>query len=224
MTVQIIRQRWDPKLQVDVADYAGLSTDVKPTILTPGSTFHESDTGDDYISGALGWTAKPAAAAQAVALSGAIPAGTNNIGDVGVATLPGTVQTDIAAMKADIALIKAQNLPPGSSVLSFIFDEDDLSKDQSVTLEGLLKHLHLVVPDFTNSVTATVTLKDASGRVYYTSAAKAKGFSYNLDLEIEWLEQVLTGTLTMTVTLSGAAGGSGGTVVAVLRYFGASGA
>jgi hypothetical protein len=91
MTVQIIRQSWHPKLQVDVADYVGLSTDDKPTILTPGSTFHESDTGDDYNSGALGWTAKPAAAATPVSLGGEIPAGTKNIGDVDVLTLPALV-------------------------------------------------------------------------------------------------------------------------------------
>lgn len=49
-----------------------------------------------------------------VDLASAIPAGDNNIGNVDIATLPGTVQTDIAAMKgkidtmqADIALIKA---------------------------------------------------------------------------------------------------------------------
>ena len=91
MTVQIIRQYWHPKLQVDVTEFVGLSTDVKPTILTEGSTFRESDAGDDYLSGPLGWTAKPAAAAQSVALSGAIPAGTNNIGDVDVLTLPALI-------------------------------------------------------------------------------------------------------------------------------------
>ena len=42
-----------------------------------------------------------------VTLSGSLPAGTNNIGDVDVATLPGTVQSDIGTLKADTALIKA---------------------------------------------------------------------------------------------------------------------
>lgn len=123
MTVQIISQKWDPKLQVDVVNYAGLSTDVKPTILTPGSTFHESDTGDDYISGPLGWTAKPAAGSHSVVIAGSIPAGANNIGkvtlqgeipagtknigDVDVATLPGTAEADIANIRAALALLLA---------------------------------------------------------------------------------------------------------------------
>jgi hypothetical protein len=104
------------------------------------------------------------------------------------------------------------------SVATFVFDEDDLTKTQALGVFGLLKHLHLVVPAFTNVVTATVTITDSSGRILWTSAAKAKGTSYNLESETEWIDQVIAGDLTMKVTVSGVAGGSGGTVTAVLRY------
>jgi hypothetical protein len=107
------------------------------------------------------------------------------------------------------------------SVATFVFDEDDLTKTQALGVFGLLKHLHLVVPAFTNVVTATVTIIDSSSRILWTSAAKAKGASYNLESEAEWLDQIISGDLTMKVTLSGVAGGTGGTITAVLRYVGA---
>ena len=234
MTVQIIRQWWDPKLQVDCVDYAGLAAErTTVSILTEGSSYYASDTKATYISGALGWTVKPAAAAQSVAVASALPAGTNNIGKVtlegeipagtkviGGVTFPGTVQADIAAMKADIALIKAQNQTAKPASHSFVFDEDDLVKTAAIAYNGLVKHVHLVVPNFTNVVTATVTLVDASGRVLWTSAAKAKNASYNLEAEIEWLDQLTDNTIIWTITLSGAAGGTGGTVVLIPRYYG----
>jgi hypothetical protein len=105
---------------------------------------------------------------------------------------------------------------------SFIFDEDDLTKTAAIAYNGLVKNLHLVVPAFTNVVTATVTLIDASSRVLWTSAAKAKGASYNLEAptETEWVDQLVDNTLTWKITLSGVAGGTGGTVVLIPRYYG----
>lgn len=167
-----------------------------------------------------------------IAVSEALPAGTNNIGDVDVASLPGTVQADIAAMKAkidtaqaDLALIKAQNLPPNAISADLAFDADDLTKDQEITLEGLLKHVYVAVPNWTNAVTVNLKIKDASGRVFYTSKELARNAVYNLETLLDaaglsWLDQVLTSATTLTVTLSGAAGGSGGTVAVKLRYFG----
>jgi hypothetical protein len=157
-----------------------------------------------------------------IPVSAALPAGTNNIGDVDVATLPGTVQADIAAMKADIALIKAQNQTVKPAIHSLVFDEDDLVKTSAIAYNGPVKHLHLVLPNFTNVVTATVTLVDASGRVLWTSAAKAKNASYNLEVDVAttWADQLVDSTMLWTVTLSGAAGGAGGTVVLVPRYYG----
>jgi len=106
--------------------------------------------------------------------------------------------------------------------LSFVFDADDLTKTAALSYEGQLNHLHLRVPNFTNAVTATVTLSDKDGYVLYTSAAKARNANYNLETETEWAcDQLVPGsTLTVTVTLSGVAGGTGGTVTAVARLLG----
>jgi hypothetical protein len=90
-----------------------LSTETKPTAGIPyGATLIESDTyltnPEDawYLFTAAGWV-KETLPVIIATLSGAIPAGDNNIGNVDVVTLPGTVQTDIATLKADLALIKA---------------------------------------------------------------------------------------------------------------------
>lgn len=71
-----------------------------------GSTFYAEDTGDPYIKGVSGWV-------KSYVLVKFI-AGDLNIGNVDVVSLPGTVQADIAALKAktdtiqaDTALIKA---------------------------------------------------------------------------------------------------------------------
>jgi hypothetical protein len=174
-----------------------------------GSIFSTEDTREDYILTGAGWLPKYLA--------------------VKVATLPGTVAADITAMKAkidtmqaDITLIKVQNQTAKSTSHSFVFGAAETEKTAAITYNGLNKHLHLVVPDFTNSVTATVTLEDASGRVFYTSAAKAKGESHNLEdiLEEEWVEQLVDNTLIWKITLSEVPGGDGGTVVLVPRYHG----
>lgn len=107
---------------------------------------------------------------------------------------------------------------PHRALLDFVFGASDTAKDQALLPIQLIKHLHVVVPDFTNSVTATVTIEDGDGRVLWTSAAKAKGASYNLESEEEWYDQVISSDLSIVVTLSGAPGGTGGTVEVLLRY------
>ena len=128
----------------------------------------------------------------------------------------------IGIMQDDVALIKAQNQIAVPAEHSFAFDADDLVKTSAIAYNGIVKHLHLVCPDFTNVVTATVTLVDASGRILWTSAAKAENASYNLELDTAavWADQLVDSTLHWTVTLSGVAGGAGGTVVLVPRYYG----
>ena len=153
-------------------------------------------------------------------VSAELPVGTKNIGDVDVASLPGTVQTDIATVRADIALIKDQNKTVYLDTYSFPFDADDLTKTEVIIYNGLVKNVHLIVPNFTNPVTVTLTLVDISGRIIWTSAAKAMGTSYNLELDTDWVDQLVDSTLIWTVTLSGVAGGTGGTVILVPRYYG----
>lgn len=106
--------------------------------------------------------------------------------------------------------------------LSFVFGAADTVKSQDLNFTGQMKHLHLRVPNFTNAVTATVTLTDADGYTVYTSAAKARNANYNLEADAEWFDQLVSGgTYNLVVTLSGVPGGTGGTVIAALRILGA---
>jgi len=64
--------------------------------------------------------------------------------------------------------------------LSFIFGEEDTVRSQVLFLEGEIKHLHLRVQDFTEAVTAALTLEDEDGYEIYNSTAKAKGATTTL--------------------------------------------
>ncbi|MDD3493688.1 MAG: hypothetical protein PHZ19_09365 [Candidatus Thermoplasmatota archaeon] len=98
---------------------------------------------------------------------------------------------------------------------SFVFGDSDTVKTNTLNFEGLLKNLHIRVPDFTNAVTATVTIEDASGYEVYNSGAKTKNVNYN-----ELADIVVAGLATLKVTLSGAPGGAGGTVIVVSNGMG----
>lgn len=130
------------------------------------------------------------------------------------------LKTVQALIQADIASIKTQNQTAKPASHSFAFDEADLTKTSPISYNGLVKHLHLVVPNFTNAVSTMVTLVDASGRVLWTSEPKAKNASYNLDIDLEWADQLVDSTLFWTINLSGVPGGTGGTVALMSRYYG----
>jgi hypothetical protein len=109
-----------------------------------------------------------------------------------------------------------------SKAISLAFGAADTIKSQVIAEEGLLKHLYLAVPNFTNSVTAVVTLETANGLVLYTSAAQSKNAVYNLENQNAWLDQLIVGGgYVFKVTLSGVPGGSGGTVTGLARLYGA---
>ena len=176
--------------------FAQASGIAKPTASVPyGATLYETDTDLWYIFTADGWK---------------------------VESLPGTLGFDIAAMAADIALIKAQNQTVKSVTHSFAFGAAETAKTSPITYNGPVKHLLLVFPNTTNGVTATVTLEDASGRTLATFAtAKAKNANYVLDADIAvWTEQWVHDALTWRIVLSGVPGGSGVTPQLVTRYYG----
>ncbi len=94
---------------------------------------------------------------------------------------------------------------------------------EALQADGQLMHLHVRVPNFTNAVTATVTLETSGGYVLWSSAtdygALARNANHNL-----LLEQLLPcgEPLTLKVTLSGVPGGTGGNVIVVGRHYGTS--
>lgn len=103
----------------------------------------------------------------------------------------------------------------------FVFGASDTVKSETLYFEGELRHLHLRVPNFTNAVTATVTIEDSDGYEIYNSTGQAKNTNYNL-LTVATSE-LLTGQNTLKVTLSGVPGGTGGTVIIANRLFGVDG-
>lgn len=87
---------------------------------------------------------------------------------------------------------------------------DPTNPNQIARENGIISLITLVVPNFTNNVTATLTIKDEDNVEIYNSGAKARNATY-----------VLTGLVIpvdhgykINVTVSGAAGGAGGSVVA----------
>jgi len=95
----------------------------------------------------------------------------------------------------------------------FVFGAGDTVKSQPSG--GEIKHFHLRVPNFANAVTAALSLEDLKGYEVYNSGAKAKDQNHNIDRE-----QLIDGNFTFKVTLSGTPGGAGGTVKAVIYYYG----
>ncbi len=48
---------------------------------------------------------------------------------------------------------------------------------------GKIEQIHLRVPDWTNTVTSTLTMKDVNNYKIYNSGAKNKNANYNIDRE-----------------------------------------
>jgi hypothetical protein len=96
---------------------------------------------------------------------------------------------------------------------NFVFGAADTVKSSVIAKMGELAYYVVNVPNFTNNVTAVVTFEDADGMVMYTSAT----FNRNSHNEVkEPTEIPVEDSWTMKVTLSGAPGGTGGTVVVAL--------
>jgi hypothetical protein len=73
---------------------------------------------------------------------------------------------------------------------------------------GFVRQYVLTVPNFTNAVTATVSVLDEDSNTIYTGSAHNRNATYSADS----LSVPCDKNYTAKVTLSGAAGGSGGDV------------
>lgn len=83
--------------------------------------------------------------------------------------------------------------------------------DQNIPVEGIIRSMTVDVPNFTNSITATVTLEDSDSLVYFSSGALAKNTLHQVACGVG-----LDGASNLCVDISGVAGGTGGTVTVVL--------
>jgi len=95
--------------------------------------------------------------------------------------------------------------------LSFTFTDTSTVVDKyfPVMMPGWCKFIKVKVPNFTNAITATLTIYDPDGDVIYTKADIAKNA---VTLE-EGKTLPIHPKAKVNVTLSGAAGGTGGTVL-----------
>lgn len=98
---------------------------------------------------------------------------------------------------------------------TFSFGGTGTELTSSISVNGEIQHIRFVVPNFTNNVTATLSVLDDTYEVY-NSTEKAKNASYWLSP----LQVPLTGYNKIKVTLSGNAGGTGGDVIVILYCFG----
>jgi hypothetical protein len=98
------------------------------------------------------------------------------------------------------------------------FGASDTTHNFTLETYGLVHSLLLNLPNFSNSVTATITITDGAGNIVYTQS----GIAVNQEAIFGSTEfqAGLAGINTITVTLSGAPGGSGGNVGIEIRLKG----
>ena len=92
---------------------------------------------------------------------------------------------------------------------------------KSFTLEtNLWLHSAVVtLPNWTNAVTATFSVTNSDSKEIYSAAALAESTDHVLQDFADFGFLPLTGTSTVTVTLSGVPGGSGGSATVILYLF-----
>jgi hypothetical protein len=107
--------------------------------------------------------------------------------------------------------------------VDFVFGATGTVKSVQSVIEGEIKQIHLRVPNFTNAVTLTLSVEDESGYEIFNSGAKAKGANHNLKASDLNDSILIASTFTLKATLSGDAGGEGGSAKAVILYWGIKG-
>ena len=96
--------------------------------------------------------------------------------------------------------------------MDFLFGASDTVKTQSITRWGgglFCKVIKVNMPNFTAAVTGTLAIKDCDGDQVYSKASIAKNAVTIDDTKTVPMEQ----SSDVSLTLSGAPTGSGGTVV-----------
>jgi hypothetical protein len=99
--------------------------------------------------------------------------------------------------------------------MEFEFGSSDTSVTKTFTGTdpfGFAKVMKIKVPNFTNAVTATLSIKDADSDAIYTKSPISKD---SVTLEETKTPPIVAGG-SVTVTLNGAPGGLGGTVLVVI--------
>lgn len=90
------------------------------------------------------------------------------------------------------------------------FTATSLTGTSAFTHTGYLTTLIVKVPNFTNAITVTAAVSDADGNEIASESAIAKNATKVIHMENEYCP--CYGTTTITLTLSGVAGGAGGNI------------
>lgn len=106
--------------------------------------------------------------------------------------------------------------------VEFDFQATGTEVEVQAAIEGEVKQIHLVVPNFTNAVTLTLSVLSGTHEIF-NSGAKAKGASYNFKATELDQSLLVVSTMKFKATLSGDAGGAGGTAKVVILYKGQKG-
>ena len=112
---------------------------------------------------------------------------------------------------ATIKISKADDKPIKSlPVQTLAFGDTDTTKNFTISGNGKVHTLIVELPNFTNDVTATVTVTDQNSYDIYAKASLAKNDKHVITGASGYI--YLDGVSTVTITLSGQPGGTGGNV------------
>lgn len=81
----------------------------------------------------------------------------------------------------------------------------------SLTLTAVATRYILELPNYTNTITTTLSIIDANTVTVYSGAAHAQNANYSVPIDVE-----MVGTYTVRLTVSGVAGAGGGTAYVTL--------
>lgn len=103
--------------------------------------------------------------------------------------------------------------PVWQRVITATHDADDTG-DVTITedINGILQTIIFTVPNYTNSITGQLVIKDDQGNTIYDSEEKTKATTYKVAVT-----EPLYGKCSFVLSISGAAGGTGGSMVVTLR-------
>ena len=92
---------------------------------------------------------------------------------------------------------------------TFAFGATDTSLSMNMCDNGVMTHYTITTPNFTNNSTTTLSIKDPDGTTIWTGSAHNE----RLTALVASLSVPVGQGFTLVATLSGAAGGTGGSVV-----------
>lgn len=103
--------------------------------------------------------------------------------------------------------------PVWEKVMTALWDADDTADGTiALTVNGNLRKIIVEVPNTTNAITTQVALTDNQGNTIFDSGEKDENATYTYDVD-----ELLSGTTTVTIGVSGAVGATTSTVRVTLK-------